>query len=57
MRRAYGIVFDMANPPAGSINLRFQVRGSAGYTWVQTNNVIPSYWKAGAVYDSNIQLT
>ncbi|XP_015896691.3 expansin-like B1 [Ziziphus jujuba] len=57
MRRAYGAVFDLANPPPDSITLRFQVSGSAGYTWVQSNNAIPSYWKAGAVYDSTIQLT
>lgn len=57
MRRAYGIVWDMANPPVGSISLRLLVCGSAGLSWVQTNNVIPDYWEPGDVYDSNIQLT
>ncbi|KAH7514268.1 hypothetical protein FEM48_Zijuj11G0070700 [Ziziphus jujuba var. spinosa] len=57
MRKAFGAVFDFSNPPEGSISLRFQVKGSAGNTWVQSNNAIPSYWKPGAAYDSNIQLT
>nr|KJB25458.1 hypothetical protein B456_004G192500 [Gossypium raimondii] len=56
MRRAYGAVFDMANPPSGDISLRFQVRGSAGLTWVQAPNVIPKYWKAGVAYETDIQL-
>ncbi|KAJ4712641.1 Expansin-like like [Melia azedarach] len=56
MRRAYGAVFDIANPPRESISLRFQVRGSMGETWVVANNAIPSDWKAGVAYDSQIQL-
>ncbi|WCJ25771.1 expansin-like B1 [Euphorbia peplus] len=57
MRRAHGAVYDMPNPPKGSISLRFQVSGSAGVKWVQATNVIPDYWKAGVAYDSQIQLT
>lgn len=56
MRRAFGAVFDTANPPSGEINLRFQVSGSAGVYWVQSKNAIPSDWKAGAAYDTDIQL-
>ncbi|KAE8055860.1 hypothetical protein FH972_012675 [Carpinus fangiana] len=60
MRRAYGAVWDMANPPrpsgSGSIQLRFQVCGSAGTTWVQSRNGLPSDWKPGVAYDSAIQL-
>ncbi|KAH7514260.1 hypothetical protein FEM48_Zijuj11G0069900 [Ziziphus jujuba var. spinosa] len=56
LRRAFGTVFDYANPPLGSINLRFQLSGNAGYTWVQSNNAIPGCWKAGALYDSSIKL-
>ncbi|KAH7514266.1 expansin-like B1 [Ziziphus jujuba] len=56
MRRAWGAVFDMPNPPEGSIDLKFQVKGSNGHDWVQSNNAIPSNWKAGGVYDSTIQL-
>ncbi|CAL5436723.1 unnamed protein product [Camellia sinensis] len=57
MRKAYGAVWDMANPPAGALNFRVQVSGSAGLKWVQLSSVIPSEWKAGAVYDTTIQLT
>ncbi|KAJ4848063.1 Expansin-like B1 [Turnera subulata] len=56
MRRAYGAVFDTPSPPKGSVSLRFQVSGSAGVTWVEAQNVLPSDWKAGAAYDSTIQL-
>lgn len=56
MRRAYGVVFDYANPPSGEINLRFQVSGNEGVYWVQSKNAIPSDWKAGAAYDTMVQL-
>lgn len=56
MRRAYGAVFDTANPPKGDITLKFQVSGSAGIRWVQAPNVIPGNWQAGVAYDSQIQL-
>lgn len=58
MRRTYGAVWDMANPPtgSGSIKLRFQVCGSAGTTWVQSRNGLPGDWKPGVAYDSAIQL-
>lgn len=56
MRRAFGAVFDMANPPSGAINMRFLVSGSMGETWVVANNAIPEDWTAGAAYDSQIQL-
>ncbi|XP_057977278.1 expansin-like B1 [Malania oleifera] len=57
MRRAYGAVWDMPNPPKGSLNVRIQVSSSAGLKVVQLKNgVIPADWKAGASYDSSIQL-
>lgn len=56
MRKAYGAVWDMANPPPGAINIRVQVSGSAGQTWVQLSNVVSSEWKARDVYDTSIQL-
>lgn len=56
MRRAYGVVFDAENPPRGDLMLRFQVSGSAGVYWVQSKNAIPSDWKAGEAYDSQVQL-
>ncbi|XP_006838532.2 expansin-like B1 [Amborella trichopoda] len=60
MRRAYGAVWDMPNPPnAGAgLNLRFRVSGGVeGEKWVVLPNAIPTNWKAGAVYDSTIQLS
>ncbi|KAK9274524.1 hypothetical protein L1049_021773 [Liquidambar formosana] len=57
MRRAFGAVWDMPNPPSGGLNLRFQVSGSYGrQRWVQLRNVIPGDWKAGVAYESAIQL-
>lgn len=53
MRRAYGAVWDMPNPPEGAINLRFQVSGSK---WVQLKSLIQSEWKAGATFDTALQL-
>ncbi|KVH89758.1 Barwin-like endoglucanase [Cynara cardunculus var. scolymus] len=53
MRRAYGAVWDIPNPPEGALNLRFQVSGSK---WVQLKSLIPSDWKAGATYDTAVQL-
>lgn len=56
MRRAYGAVFDTPNPPSGSLNLRFQVSGSAGQKFVEANQAIPGDWKAGVSYETDIQL-
>lgn len=56
MRKSYGAVWDMANPPKGPVSLRFQVSGRRGQKWVQLMNVIPSHWKAGVAYDSKFQL-
>lgn len=58
MRRAYGRVWDMANPPKGEVSLRFQVSGSYGFMkWVQLKAALPSDWKAGAIYDTTLQLS
>jgi len=52
LRRAYGAVFDFANPPSGEIRLRFQV----GYKyWLLPKIPIPANWKSGATYDSQVQ--
>ncbi|CAJ1943250.1 unnamed protein product [Sphenostylis stenocarpa] len=49
LRRAYGAVFDFANPPSGEILLRFQV----GYKyWLLPKISIPANWKPGVTYDS-----
>ncbi|KAL7111331.1 hypothetical protein ACP275_05G080900 [Erythranthe tilingii] len=60
MRRVYGTVWDMENPPIGMpINMRFQlVSGGANaeVKWLQIANVIPTDWKAGVAYDTGFQL-
>ncbi|KAF8412469.1 hypothetical protein HHK36_000433 [Tetracentron sinense] len=56
LRRAYGAVWDMTNPPRGAVNLRFQLSGDDS-KWVQLRNAIPSDWKAGVAYDSAIQIS
>lgn len=53
LRRVYGTVFDFANPPSGAIRLRFQV----GFQYWEVSKVpIPANWKAGAIYDTGVQL-
>ncbi|XP_010933564.1 expansin-like B1 [Elaeis guineensis] len=56
MRKAYGGVWDMANPPRGPMNARILTGDDSGQNWVQLNGVIPSGWKAGVAYDTAIQL-
>ncbi|KAJ0961605.1 hypothetical protein J5N97_001102 [Dioscorea zingiberensis] len=58
MRRSYGAVWDMVNPPKGPMNMRLQVSGDDGaQNWVQLTAVFPYVWKAGVSYDSDVQLT
>ncbi|XP_057419265.1 expansin-like B1 [Lotus japonicus] len=55
LRRVYGAVFDIANPPTGEIRLKFLVSdGSAGFHWVQPKIAIPANWKAGATYSAKL---
>lgn len=57
LRNAYGAVWHMANPPRGSLNLRLQATSGYLKKWVTLTNVIRKHWKAGVVYDSDIQLS
>ncbi|XP_057419734.1 expansin-like B1 [Lotus japonicus] len=55
LRRSYGAVFDIANPPKGEIRLKFQVSdGSALPHWVGPKFAIPANWKAGATYSTKL---
>ncbi len=57
MRKSYGAVWDMPNPPKGGLNLRFQVSGrGGGQKWVLLRDLIPADWKPGFSYDSAFQL-
>lgn len=54
MRRAFGAVFDIVNPPEGAITLRYESSYYGEVSWVQVNSVIPADWKAGYAYDTGI---
>ncbi|KAG8382443.1 hypothetical protein BUALT_Bualt05G0077800 [Buddleja alternifolia] len=59
MRKVFGAVWDMENPPIGAaaVNLRIQLCGGDGQLrWVQIADAIPSDWKAGLAYDTAFQL-
>lgn len=56
MRKPYGDVWDMENPPKGPLTVRCLTSGQDGQKWVQLTNVIPGYWQAGVAYDTSIQL-
>lgn len=57
MRKAYGAVWDMPDPPKGSLTFRVQVsvNGEAA-KWVQLTDVLPDEWKAGIAYDTYLLL-
>lgn len=54
MRRAFGAVFDIPNPPEGSLTLRYESNFYGEVSWVQVSSVIPADWKAGYAYDTGI---
>ncbi|XP_010677135.2 expansin-like B1 [Beta vulgaris subsp. vulgaris] len=56
-RRAYGTVWDIANPPKGPLTVRFFLDGSVNVRarWVLVPKVIPTFWQAGVTYDTSIQ--
>ncbi|CAM8984560.1 unnamed protein product [Rhodiola kirilowii] len=55
MRRVYGAVWDIVNPPS-HFRLRVQVAGGNGIKYVTNAIGIPSDWKAGDAYDAEVQL-
>eukprot|EP00253_Pinus_taeda_P005837 PITA_05837 len=56
MYRSHGAVWDVVTPPRGALSLRFLVSDGKREEWVSSAHVIPANWKAGAIYDSGIQL-
>nr|GLL44648.1 expansin-like B1 [Ipomoea trifida] len=50
MRRVYGAVFDLSNPPQGELQVRLQIGTSTDYS----KNPIPDTWSAGDVIDTGI---
>ncbi|KAL6541794.1 hypothetical protein OROGR_011280 [Orobanche gracilis] len=67
MRRAYGAVWDLQNPPRGSgafLIIRIQLTSGDGNDdddelinkWMDIPSVIPAFWKPGVAYDTGTQL-
>ncbi|KNA15527.1 hypothetical protein SOVF_097500 [Spinacia oleracea] len=57
-RRAYGAVWDIANPPRGPLTVRFFLDGSVSVRarWVLVPKVIPTFWQSGVTYGTSIHL-
>ncbi|KAK4728426.1 hypothetical protein R3W88_021414 [Solanum pinnatisectum] len=57
MRRSYGAVFDLANPPKGDLKIKIQIKEGEKTKWIHSNKtVIPDYWKPGSIYETDIQI-
>nr|GLL44594.1 hypothetical protein BC332_00664 [Ipomoea trifida] len=57
MRRVYGAVFDLANPPEGALKVRFTIgKVYGGTTLVYSKKWIPENWRAGRTIDTGIHL-
>ncbi|RAL44543.1 hypothetical protein DM860_011820 [Cuscuta australis] len=57
MRRVYGAVWDLPNPPSGELKLRFLVSREFDAKWVETEKaVIPTEWKAGLIFETSIRV-
>ncbi|KAL4343838.1 hypothetical protein HN51_062091 [Arachis hypogaea] len=50
LRRAYGAVFDYANPPRGPLFLRFQDTGCHGAYSQELNKPIPANWQPKMIF-------
>ncbi|CAI9759478.1 unnamed protein product [Fraxinus pennsylvanica] len=55
MRRAFGTVFDIVNPPMGSLRARVHYANQNQVKTSQLTFAIPSDWKAGVEYDTESQ--
>lgn len=57
MRRSYGAVFDLSNPPKGNLKLKIQIKVDGKTKWVQSDKtVIPDHWKADSTYETDVQI-
>lgn len=57
MRRVYGAVFDLSNPPEGALKVRFTVgKVYGGTTLVYSRARIPENWQPGKTIDTGIHL-
>ncbi|CAH9134169.1 unnamed protein product [Cuscuta epithymum] len=57
MRRVYGAVWDLPNPPSGELKVRFLVNKGTDAKWFESDTtVIPVEWKAGITIDTSIRV-
>ncbi|KAJ8444322.1 hypothetical protein Cgig2_019880 [Carnegiea gigantea] len=55
MRKPFGAVWDMENPPSGPLNLRFQLSATIyDAKWVELPNIIGAYLQSGNTYSTVI---
>lgn len=58
MRRAYGAVFDLSNPPNGELQVRLLISAASETKWVQSEGaVIPAEWTVGETIETDIQVS
>lgn len=58
MSHAYGAVWTTRQAPAGPLQFRMVVTGGFDGKWVWAQNeVLPSNWKVGSIYDTGVQIT
>ncbi|CAN4078074.1 unnamed protein product [Withania somnifera] len=58
MRRSYGAVWDLSNPPNGDLQVRFLISTAAETKWVQSERaVIPAEWTVGETIETDIQVS
>jgi hypothetical protein len=57
LKRNYGAVWDIENPPEGPLQFGFvTLSGNNRKSVSPTKSVLPSDWKVGGVYDSGLQI-
>ncbi|XP_073030437.1 expansin-like A1 isoform X1 [Primulina eburnea] len=56
MSRNNGAVWDTRRVPSGPLQFRFVVTSGYDGKWYWAKHVLPADWKAGAIYDSGLQI-
>lgn len=57
LSRNHGAVWDTSRVPTGALQFRFVVTSGYDGKWIWAKSVLPADWKAGAVYDTGVQIT
>ncbi|KAL2525216.1 Expansin-like B1 [Abeliophyllum distichum] len=56
MRRAFGTVFDIPNPPKEPLLIRVQYNVQTEVKSADITNAIPEDWEVGVAYDTHVQI-